>query len=50
MHRLEQYSSHKCIETESIVSSIVDGLLEEHALLIFEKLGVVLEVINIVAT
>ena len=49
MHRLEQYSSHKCIGTASIVSSIMDGLLEEHALLIFKKLGVVLEAIDIVA-
>ena len=49
MHRLEQYSCPKCIEIAGIPSSITNDLLDEHILLIFEKLGVVLEAMDIVA-
>ena len=38
MHRLEQYSRRECIEISAISSSITNDLLEEHVLLIFEKL------------
>ena len=44
-HRLEQYSHHKCMEISDIPSSIMNNLLEEHVLLIFEKLDVALEAI-----
>ena len=49
MHRLEQYSRRECIETAGIPSSIRNDLLEEHVLLIFKKLDVVLEAMDIVA-
>ena len=49
MHRLEQYSHRECIEIAGIPSSITNDLLEEHILLIFEKLDVVLEAMDIVA-
>ena len=49
MHRMEQYSRPECIKVIGIPSSITNDLLEEHVLLIFEKLGVVLETMNIVA-
>ena len=49
MHGMEQYSRRKCIEIVGISSSITNDLLEEHVLLIFEKLGVVLETMDIVA-
>ena len=49
MHRMEQYSRPECIKVIGIPSSITKDLLEEHVLLIFEKLGVVLETMNIVA-
>ena len=49
MYRLEQYSHPKCIEIAVIPSSITNGLLDEHILLIFGKLGVVLEAMDIVA-
>ena len=49
MHRMEQYSRRECIEIVGIPSSITNDLLEEHVLLIFEKLGVVLETMDIVA-
>ena len=48
MHRLEQYSRRECIEIAGIPSSITNDLLEEHVLLIFKKLGVVLEAMDIV--
>ena len=38
MHRLEQYSRRECIEISGISSNITNDLLEEHVLLIFEKL------------
>ena len=41
IHRMEQYSRRECIEIVGIPSSITNDLLEEHVLLIFEKLGVV---------
>ena len=49
MHRLEQYSNRECIEIAGIPSSITNDLLEEHVSLIFEKLDIVLEVLDIVA-
>ena len=49
MDRLEQYSRRECIEIAGIPSSITNDLLEEHVLLIFEKLDVVLEAMDIVA-
>ena len=49
MHRLEKYSRHECIGIAGIPSSITNDLLEEHVLLIFEKLDVVLEAMDIVA-
>ena len=49
MHRMEQYSRRECIEIVGIPSSITNDLLEEHVLLIFEKVGVVLETMDIVA-
>ena len=47
MHRMEQWSRCECIEIVGIPSSITNDLLEEHFLLVFEKLGVVLEVMDI---
>ena len=49
MHRLKQYSCCECIEKARIPSSITNNLLKEDILLIFEKLGVVLEAVVIVA-
>ena len=49
MHRLEQCSRCQCIETVGVPNSITNDLLEEHVVLIFEKLGVVMEPMNIVA-
>ena len=49
MHRMEQYSRRECIKIIGIPRSITNDLLEEHVLLIFEKLGVVLETMDIVA-
>lgn len=49
MHRLEQHSCHECIEIAGVLSSITNDLLKEHVLLIFEKLDVVLEEMDIVA-
>ena len=43
MHRLEQYSHRECIEIAGVPNSIANNLLEEHVILIFEKLGVVIE-------
>ena len=48
MHRMEQYSHRECMEIVGISSSIMSDLLEEHVLLIFEKLAVVLETMDIV--
>ena len=42
MHRLEQYSRRECIEIAGVPSSITNDILEEHVILIFEKLGVVM--------
>ena len=49
MHRSEQYSRRECIEIASFPNSITNYLLEERVILIFEKLGVVIEVMDIVA-
>ena len=49
MHRLEQYSRRECREIAGIPSSITNDLFEEHILLIFEKIDVVLGAMDIVA-
>ena len=49
MHRMEQYSRRKCIKIVGIPSSITNNLLAERVFLIFERLGVVLERMDIVA-
>ena len=49
MDRLEQYSRCECIEIARVLKSITNDLLEEHFILIFEKLRVVMEPIGIVA-
>ena len=49
MHRLEQYSRHECMEIAGIPNSITNDLLEEHVIVIFEKLGVAMEAVQIVA-
>ena len=43
MHRLQQYSRRECIEIAEVPNSITDDLLKEHIILIFEKLGVLIE-------
>ena len=48
-HRLEQHSRREDIEIAIILGSITNDLLEEHVLLVFEELDVVLEAIDIVA-
>ena len=49
LHRLEQYSRREDIEIAGILGSITNELLEEHVLLVSEKLDVVLEAMDIVA-
>ena len=49
MHRLEQYSRSECMEIAGVSNSILNYLLEEHVILIFEKLGVIIEEMDIVA-
>ena len=49
MHRLEQYFRLECVETAGILSSTTNDLLEGHVLLIFEKLSVLLEAMDLVA-
>ena len=49
MHRLEQYSRSECMEIAGVSNSILNYLLEEHVILIFEKLGVITEEMDIVA-
>ena len=49
MHRLEQYSRRECIEIASVPNRITNDLLGEHVTLIFERLGVVIEAVDIVA-
>ena len=49
MHRLQQCSRRECIEIAGTPSSITNGLLGEHVILIFEKLAVVMEAMYIVA-
>ena len=48
-HRLEHYSRRECIEIAGVSNSITNNLLEEQVILIFEKLGVVMEPMDIVA-
>ena len=48
-HRLEQYSRHEHIEVAGVPNSITNDLLEEHFILIFEMLGMVMEPMGIVA-
>ena len=47
-HRLEQYSHRECIEIAGVLNSITNDLLKEHVIVIFEKLGVVMEPMDIV--
>ena len=49
LHRLEQHSRREGIEIAIILGSITNDLLEEHVLLVFEELDIVLEAIDIVA-
>ena len=49
MHKLKQYSRRECIEIAGISSWITKDLLGKPVLLIFEKLAVVLEAMDIVA-
>ena len=49
MPRIEQYSRREWIEIAGVPNSIINDLLEEHGILIFEKLGVVIETMEIVA-
>ena len=49
LHRLEQHSRREDIEIAIILGSITNDLLEEHVLLVFEELDIVLEAIDIVA-
>ena len=48
-HRLEQYSRLECIETAGVPNSITNDRPEEHVILIFEKLGVIMGPMDIVA-
>ena len=50
-HRLEhaQYSRRECIGIPGFPNSITNNLLEEHIILFFKKLGVVMEPMDIVA-
>ena len=41
--KFEQYLRRDCIEFAGVPNSITNDLLEEHVILIFEKLGVVIE-------
>ena len=47
MQRPEQYSLRKCIKIAGVPNSII--FLKEHVILIFQKLGVVMEPMEIVA-
>ena len=46
-NRLEQYLHRECIEIAGVPKSVTINLLEEHVIVIFEKLGVVIEVLDI---
>ena len=48
-HRLELLSRRECTEIAGVPSSITNDLLEEHVILIFETVGVVMEPMDIVA-
>ena len=47
MHRLEQCSCRECIKIAGFLNSITNDLLEEHVILFFQKLGVVIEAMDI---
>ena len=47
--KMEQYSQQECIRITGIPPSIRNSLLEEHVLLIFSKIGVNINELNIVA-
>ena len=49
MHRLKQYSHRECIEIAGVPNSTKNNLLEEHAILMFEKLRVIMEPMDLVA-
>ena len=49
MHRLEQYSRREYTQITGVPNSITNDLLEEHVIRIFEKLGLVIEAMDIVA-
>ena len=46
MQKLEQYSRCECIEIAGVPSSITNDPLEEHVILIFKKLRVVMEAMD----
>ena len=46
---MEQYSRRECIEIAGIPLSITNNLLEEHVLLIFSKIGVNIDELDIAA-
>ena len=48
-HRLEQYSRLERIEIAGVPNTITNDLPEEHVILIFEKLGVIMGPMDIVA-
>ena len=47
---MEQYSWRECIEIVRISSSVTNDLLEGHVLLIFSKIGVSIDELDIVAS
>ena len=49
LHKMEQYSRRECIEIAGIPLSITNDLLEEHVLLIFSKIGVNIDELDIAA-
>ena len=49
LHKMEQYSWQECTEIAGIPLSIMNDLLEEHVLLIFSKIGVSIDELDIVA-
>ena len=49
VHRFEQYSRHECVQIAGIPGNITNYPLEEHVIPTFDKLGVVMEAMDIVA-
>ena len=49
LHKMEQYFQRECIEIAGIPPKITNDLLEEHILLIFSKIGVNIDELDIVA-